>query len=94
VAVGAGAAQETFSYYGPWNALTYHVGYHNEHHDFPAVPGSRLAAVRAAAPEFYDSLRHHTSYTAVIAAFVFDERVSVKHGLELGETHLRCHSRH
>jgi sphingolipid delta-4 desaturase len=74
-AAGSGAAQETFSYYGPWNALTYHVGYHNEHHDFPAVPGSRLAAVRAAAPEFYSHLRHHTSYSAVIYAFVFDHRV-------------------
>ena len=74
-AAGEGAAQETFSYYGPWNALTYHVGYHNEHHDFPRVPGTRLAAVRAAAPEFYDQLRHHTSYTAVIYAFVFDGRV-------------------
>jgi len=70
-----GAAQETFSYYGFWNAVTYHVGYHNEHHDFPRVPGTRLAAVHAAAPEFYDHLRHHTSYTAVIAAFVFDARV-------------------
>ena len=74
-AAGEGAAQETFSYYGPWNALTYHVGYHNEHHDFPRVPGSRLAAVRAAAPEFYSRLRHHTSYTGVIYSFVFDARV-------------------
>ena len=72
---GLGAAQETFSYYGPWNVLTYNVGYHNEHHDFPRIPGTRLAGVRAAAPEFYDSCRHHTSYTAVILAFVFDHRV-------------------
>jgi len=74
-AAGLGAAQETFSYYGPWNVVTYNVGYHNEHHDFPRIPGTRLASVRAAAPEFYDSCRHHTSYSAVILAFVFDARV-------------------
>jgi len=56
---------ETYSYYGWLNAIMYNVGYHNEHHDFPNVPGSRLYKVKAAAPEFYDNLPYHTSWWKV-----------------------------
>jgi len=62
--------QETYSYYGPLNVLAFNVGYHNEHHDFPYIPGSRLAELRATAPEFYDTLYHHASWTATLWRFV------------------------
>ncbi len=64
------AGQETYSYYGPLNWLAFHVGYHNEHHDFPYIPGSRLAKLRALAPEFYDSLYVHASWTGTLWRFL------------------------
>ena len=65
-----GATQETYSYYGPLNRLAFNVGYHNEHHDFPRVPGSRLPMVRAAAPEFYASLATCESWPGALVEFV------------------------
>ncbi|XP_076460346.1 sphingolipid delta(4)-desaturase DES1-like isoform X2 [Babylonia areolata] len=65
--------QATHSYYGPLNFVLFNVGYHNEHHDFPYVPYSRLPEVRRLAPEFYDSLPCHTSWVKVIWDFVFDK---------------------
>ena len=40
------AEQPTVSYYGPLNALSFDVGYHVEHHDFPAVPWPRVRTLR------------------------------------------------
>ena len=62
--------QETYSYYGPLNRLAFNVGYHNEHHDFPYIPGSRLKQVRGTAPEFYDGLLSHGSWTQTLWHFV------------------------
>eukprot|EP00246_Nothoceros_aenigmaticus_P011065 TRINITY_DN2851_c0_g1_i2.p1 TRINITY_DN2851_c0_g1~~TRINITY_DN2851_c0_g1_i2.p1 ORF type:complete len:204 (+),score=12.30 TRINITY_DN2851_c0_g1_i2:488-1099(+) len=67
--------QETYSYYGPLNALAWNVGYHNEHHDFPRIPGCRLYKVRQIAPEFYQDLVHHTSWTRVIYMYITDPKV-------------------
>jgi sphingolipid delta-4 desaturase len=69
---------ETYSYYGPLNFLTYNVGLHNEHHDFPAVPWTRLPKLHALAREFYADLPHHTSWTYVIWRFIFDENVGIR----------------
>jgi sphingolipid delta-4 desaturase len=70
-------AQETASYYGPLNRLALNVGYHNEHHDFPAVPWNRLPRVRALAPEFYDGLTAPSSWTRLWLAFLLDTRYSL-----------------
>jgi sphingolipid delta-4 desaturase len=63
---------ETYSYYGCLNLLCWNVGYHNEHHDFPRVPGWKLPLVKKLAPEFYDDLPQHSSWVYVLWRFVFD----------------------
>ncbi|KAL8286914.1 hypothetical protein RQP46_003920 [Phenoliferia psychrophenolica] len=72
-----GFDQETWSYYGPLNVLVYNTGYHNEHHDFPSVPWTRLPAVKALAPEFYETIPSHSSWPGVLWRFLWDGRVGI-----------------
>lgn len=85
---------ETYSYYGPVNYLTFNVGYHNEHHDFPFIPGSRLPQVRRIAAEFYDPLPYHTSYTFVLLSYIFNPRIGafsrVKRAQTAPDSALEC----
>ncbi len=67
-----GPDQGTFDYYGPLNKVALNIGYHNEHHDFHEIPWTRLPALKAMAPEFYDDLRCHRSWLALLVTFVFD----------------------
>ena len=72
-----GLEQETYSYYGPLNILAYNVGYHNEHHDFPSIPWTRLPELRKMAPEFYDTIPNHSSWPMVIVNFIRDKEVGI-----------------
>ena len=69
--------QETYSYYGPLNKVSFNVGYHNEHHDVVTIPWSRLPQVRRIAPEFYEGMHAYTSWTALLVRFVRDRNITL-----------------
>lgn len=69
--------QETYSYYGPLNKLSFNVGYHNEHHDFSYVPWVNLPKIREIAPEYYNNLVYHKSWTKLWLKFIFDNELSL-----------------
>ena len=69
--------QETYSYYGILNKVSFNVGYHNEHHDFSYVPWNNLPKIRAIAPEYYDTLVYHTSWTKLLFQWIFDKELSL-----------------
>ena len=71
------APQETYSYYGPLNKLAFNVGYHNEHHDFSYIPWNKLPEIKAIAPEFYDNLVSHTSWSSLVWKFLTDKNMSL-----------------
>ena len=77
--------QETFSYYGPMNVLALNVGYHNEHHDLMRVPWTRLPALKRMAPELYEPLQYHRSWSALLWRFLTDPSITlysrvIRHG--------------
>jgi sphingolipid 4-desaturase/C4-monooxygenase len=82
--------QETFSYYGPMNVLALNVGYHNEHHDLMRVPWSRLPALKRMAPELYEPLHSHRSWSALLWRFLTDPKITlysrvIRHGTVAGK---------
>ncbi|KAL0913240.1 hypothetical protein M5K25_016684 [Dendrobium thyrsiflorum] len=75
IQVSLDSCMETYSYYGPLNLMTWSVGYHNEHHDFPRISGSRLHKVKEIAPEYYMNLSSYRSWSQVIYMFIMDRTV-------------------
>lgn len=69
--------QETYSYYGRLNPINLNVGFHNEHHDMPSIPWNNLPKLKKLAPEFYDHLLYHGSYTKLWLTFLFSQEVGL-----------------
>lgn len=68
--------QETFSYYGPLNFFGWNVGYHNEHHDFPNVPWSRLPLLKEVGAKWYTPLAVTKSWPMAIWDFIVQPQMS------------------
>lgn len=68
--------QETYSYYGPLNKVTYNMGYHNEHHDFFMAPWAHLPKISKLADEYYQPLKSYNSWTKVLVNFIFNPQFS------------------
>mmetsp|Transcript_14490 Transcript_14490/g.25969 ORF Transcript_14490/g.25969 Transcript_14490/m.25969 type:complete len:313 (-) Transcript_14490:52-990(-) len=68
---------ETASYYGILNYLTWNVGYHNEHHDFPNVPWSRLPQLREVGDKYYSKIPFHSSWVGALWQFLMSPDVTM-----------------
>ncbi|MES1919021.1 Sphingolipid delta(4)-desaturase DES1 [Bonamia ostreae] len=66
---------ETYSYYGILNFVNFNVGYHNEHHDFPCIPWTRLPKVNSIAREFYKDLPCYSSYLKVFYYYIMSSEM-------------------
>ena len=63
------------------------MGYHNEHHDLPSIPWNNLPKLRAMAPEFYENLKYHSSWSRLLVQFIFDKRYSLYSRIERMKAH-------
>jgi sphingolipid delta-4 desaturase len=70
--------QETYSYYGPLNCITFNVGYHVEHHDFMNIPGSRLPELHRRLASTYGPMASHSSWTRLLIDFIWRTDVGVQ----------------
>lgn len=75
--VGLAAGQPTSSYYGWLNWVSFFVGYHVEHHDFPNIAWYRLPRLRRIASRHYEALATVRSWSALAYEFLF----KAEHGI-------------
>jgi len=61
---------ETFTYRGPLNLVSYYVGIHMAHHDFPFVAGFRLAELEKMCPEYYEHMPETKSWPGTIYNYI------------------------
>jgi sphingolipid delta-4 desaturase len=76
--------QPTNSYYGVLNRVSFDVGYHVEHHDFPNIAWRRLRTLRRIAPEFYEPLFAIRSWTSLMTSYIVDPRYRVDQYIGMG----------
>jgi sphingolipid delta-4 desaturase len=76
--------QPTNSYYGALNWVSFNVGYHVEHHDFPAVAWTRLPRLHEIAREDYAALFHVRSWMALLVSYMTSRRIRVDHYIGMG----------
>lgn len=76
--------QPTYSYYGLLNRLSFNVGYHVEHHDFPAISWRRLPELRAIARDDYEALFWIRSWTLLLLEYLVRSTYRVDHYLGMG----------
>lgn len=76
--------QPTVSYYGILNGVAFDVGYHVEHHDFPAIAWPRLRALRKLAREEYEGLFAFRSWTGLLLSHFFNPHYRVDHYIGFG----------
>jgi sphingolipid delta-4 desaturase len=72
---------ETASYYGWMNILTFNVGYHVEHHDFPHIPGSKLPLLHKITNEYKDDIPIIKSWILYLIKFIMDDNISLDNRL-------------
>jgi len=77
--------QPTCSYYGPANWVSFQVGYHVEHHDFPHVAWSRIRRLHALVREHYEPLASFSSWTRLLAMHLLSARWDRGHYVGLSD---------